>query len=185
MIWRIRWCWMTWFRRESVPDCRRSIRKWPLTKRVCAYSGNTENESIRKWAKLAGWLIDSQEFSQVVRSSQVEAIITERREFTLYPLYLYPMKKSKMKRNVVCFRNSPNKASSVVQNLLQFVLTVDCRQGVSSAKETISKSSQSLWGVRSCQSVTTVLAATGPWSFLWSSKWFTQRCSDWLITTKR
>ena len=29
--------------------------------------------------------IDSQEFSQVVRSSRVEAIITERREFVLYP----------------------------------------------------------------------------------------------------
>ena len=28
-------------------------------------------------------LIDSQEFSQVVRSSRVEAIITERREFVL------------------------------------------------------------------------------------------------------
>ena len=33
--------------------------------------------------KLAGWLIDSQEFSQVVRSSRVEAIIIERREFVL------------------------------------------------------------------------------------------------------
>ena len=69
--------------RESVPDCRRSIRKWPLTKRVCAYSGNTENGSIRRWAKLAVWLIDSQEFSQVVRSSRVEAIITERRVCTV------------------------------------------------------------------------------------------------------
>ena len=29
------------FVRESVPDCRRSIRKLPLTTRVCAYSGNT------------------------------------------------------------------------------------------------------------------------------------------------
>ena len=32
---------------------------------------------------MAGWLIDSQEFSQVVRSSRVEAITTERREFVL------------------------------------------------------------------------------------------------------
>ena len=68
------------FVRENVPDCWRSIRKWPLTKRVCAYSGNTENGSIGRWSKLAGWLINSQEFSQVVRSSWVEAIITERRE---------------------------------------------------------------------------------------------------------
>ena len=42
-----------------------------------AYSGNTENGSIGRWAKLASWLIDSPEFSQVVRSSRVEAIITE------------------------------------------------------------------------------------------------------------
>ena len=29
--------------------------------------------------------IDSQQFSQVVRSSRVEAILTERKEFALYP----------------------------------------------------------------------------------------------------
>ena len=50
-----------------------------------AYSGNTENGSIRRSAKLASRLIDSQEFSQVVRSSSVEAIITKRQEFVLYP----------------------------------------------------------------------------------------------------
>ena len=33
--------------------------------------------------KLAGWLIDSLEFSQVVRSSRVEAIITGRRVCTV------------------------------------------------------------------------------------------------------
>ena len=32
---------------------------------------------------MAGWLVDSQEFSQVVRSSRVEAIITERRICTV------------------------------------------------------------------------------------------------------
>ena len=95
------------FIRERVPDCRHSIRKWPLTKWVCAYRGNTENGSIGRWAKLAGWLIDSQEFSQVVKSSRVEAIITERREFVLYPwINGQPMKRSKMRRNVVHFRNS-------------------------------------------------------------------------------
>ena len=36
------------FVRESVPYRRRSIRKWPLTKRVCAYRGKTENGSIRR-----------------------------------------------------------------------------------------------------------------------------------------
>ena len=65
----MRWCWPD-FVRESVRDCRRSVRNWPLTKRVRAYSGYTENWSIRRWAKLAGWLTDSQEFSQVVRSSR-------------------------------------------------------------------------------------------------------------------
>ena len=95
------------FVRESVPDCRRSIRKWSLTKWVSAYSGNTENGSIGRWAKLAGWLVDSQEFGQVVRSSWVEAIITERRECVLYPwINGQPMKRSKMRRNVVRFRNS-------------------------------------------------------------------------------
>ena len=81
MTCRMRWCWMTWFVRESVPDCRRSIRKWPLTKRVCVFSGSTENGSIRRWAKLAGWPIESQEFSQVIRGSRVEAITIEKREF--------------------------------------------------------------------------------------------------------
>ena len=32
----------------------------------------------QKIAKLMGWLIDSQEFCQAVRSSQVEAVIAER-----------------------------------------------------------------------------------------------------------
>ena len=32
---------------------------------------------------MAGWLIDSEEFSQVVSSSQVEAIITEKRVCTV------------------------------------------------------------------------------------------------------
>ena len=70
---------------------------------------------------MAGWPIDSQEFSQVLRSSQVEAIITERREFVLYPwINGQPMKRSKMRRNVVRFRNSQNKARGVVLNLLKF-----------------------------------------------------------------
>ena len=34
---------------------------------------------------MAGWLLDSQDFSQAVRSSRVEAIKTERGEFVLYP----------------------------------------------------------------------------------------------------
>ena len=105
------------FVRESVPDRRRSIQKRHLTKRVCLYSGNTENG---RWAKLAGWLIDSQEFRQVVRSSRVEALITERREFVPYSLISgQPMKRSKMRRNVVHFRNSQNKASSVVLRLVK------------------------------------------------------------------
>ena len=80
---------------------------------MCAYSRNIENGSIGRWAKLAGWLIDSQEFSQVVRSSRVEAIITERRQFVLYPwINGQPMKRRKMRRKVVRFRNSQNKASS-------------------------------------------------------------------------
>ena len=95
------------FVRESIPDCWCSIRKWPSTKWVCAYSGNTKNGSIRRRVKLAGWLIDSREFSQVVGSSQVEANRTERREFVLYPWIIrQPMKRSKMRRNVVRFRNS-------------------------------------------------------------------------------
>ena len=81
---------------------------------MCSYSGNTENGSIRRWAKLAGWLIDSQEFIQVVRSSRVEAIITEKREFVLYPwFYGHTVKRSKMMRNVIRFKNCQNKASSV------------------------------------------------------------------------
>ena len=52
-----------------------------------------------------GWLVDSQDFSQVVRISRVEAIVTERREFVLYPLINgQPMKRSKMRRNVVPFK---------------------------------------------------------------------------------
>ena len=38
-----------------------------------------------KMSDFVGWLIDSQEFNQVVRSSRVEAIGTERKEFVLYP----------------------------------------------------------------------------------------------------
>ena len=64
--------------------------------------------------KLAGWLIDSQEFSQVVRSSRVEAIITERREFVLYPrINGQPMKRSKMRRNVVRFSNSKDDSNDI------------------------------------------------------------------------
>ena len=58
-------------------------------------------------------------FGQVVRSSRVEAIIIERREFVLYPLINWqPIKRSKMRRNVVRFRNFQKEASSVVLNLL-------------------------------------------------------------------
>ena len=72
--------------------------------------------------KLAGWFIDPQEFSQVVRSSRVEAIITEGREFVLYPsINGQPMNRSKMRRNVDHFRNSQNKVSSIILNLLLFV----------------------------------------------------------------
>ena len=89
-------------------------------RQVIAYSGNTENGSIRRWAKMAGWFIDSQYFSQVLRSSWVEAIIIERREFGLLYMWIngQPMTKNKRRRNVVRFRNSQNKASSVVLNLL-------------------------------------------------------------------
>ena len=37
----------------------------------------------QKMSGVGGWLIDSQGFSQVVRSSRVEAIITERRVCTV------------------------------------------------------------------------------------------------------
>ena len=68
---------------------------------------------------MAGWLIDSKEFSQVVRSSRVQAIIAERREFVLYlRINGQPVERSKMRRNAVRFRNSQDKASSVVLNLL-------------------------------------------------------------------
>ena len=55
------WEGVGWFSfvRKSVPDCQCSIRKWPLIKQMCACRGNTENGSIRKWAKLAGWMTNS------------------------------------------------------------------------------------------------------------------------------
>ena len=82
------------------------------------HNGNTENGSVGRSAKLAGWPIDFQEFSQVVRSSRVEAIKTERREFVLYPrINGQPMKRSKIRRNVVHFRNFWDKASSVLLDL--------------------------------------------------------------------
>ena len=94
----MRWCWMTWFRKGKCSRLPAQHNKMTFDKRVCAYRGNTENGSIRKWAKLAGWLINSQ-FSQVVRSSRVEATITERREFVLYPW----TNGQPMRRSVVSF----------------------------------------------------------------------------------
>ena len=54
---------------------------------------------------MAGWPIDSQEFSQVVRSSRVEAIITEMRVCTV-SMNQWATNEEKMRRNVVSFRNS-------------------------------------------------------------------------------
>ena len=56
------------------------------------------------------WLKDSQEFSQVVWGSHVEAIITEKREFVLYQrINGQPMNRSKMRGNVVHFKNSQDR----------------------------------------------------------------------------
>ena len=67
------------------------------------------------------WQVGLKIHRSSVKFSRVEAIITEiteRREF-LYPsINGQPMKRSKMRRNVVRFRNSQDKASSVVLNFL-------------------------------------------------------------------
>ena len=77
MIWRMRWCWMMWFSKGECPVPAQHKK-----------SGNTENGSIRRWAKLVGWLMDCQEFSQVVRSSWFEArIITVELEESLYCIH--------------------------------------------------------------------------------------------------
>ena len=44
------------------------MEKIPLTKQV-GVNSKTENGGMRRSAQLAGWLVDSQDFSQVVRSS--------------------------------------------------------------------------------------------------------------------
>ena len=64
--------------RETVPDRRCSARKRSLTKRVSAHEGKTKNGSIRRRAQLAGWFVNFQEFSQVDRSSRVEAVTAQR-----------------------------------------------------------------------------------------------------------
>ena len=43
-----------------------------------AHREKTENESIKRGAESACWLVDSQEFSQVAMSSRDGAVIAER-----------------------------------------------------------------------------------------------------------
>ena len=120
MIQRRGGCWVTWFRRGECSRLSAQLKKMTSSQASMCVQRETENGSIRGWAKVAGWFIDYQKFRQVVRSSRDEATIIERREFVLYPwINGQPMKRSKMRRNVVHFRNSQNKASSVVLRLVK------------------------------------------------------------------
>ena len=63
-----------------------------------------------------------QEFSQVDRSGRIEAVVAQRIDFVLYSwINGQPAERSKMRRGMVSFGNSEDKASSVVLNFLQSV----------------------------------------------------------------
>ena len=59
------------------------------------------------------------DFSQTVRTGRV---VAQRSEFVLYQsMNGKPMERSKMRRDIVTFGNTQNKASSTVLNFLYFV----------------------------------------------------------------
>ena len=71
MIWRMRWCRMTWFRKGECSRLSAQHKKNDLWSSECVRTVGIQSmevsEDERSWR--VGLCIDSQEFSQVVRSS--------------------------------------------------------------------------------------------------------------------
>ena len=110
---------MTWFRKGECSRLSAQHKRMTFDQASVCVQWEHREWKYQKMSEVGGL---AYRFSGVQSSRQeqsIEAIITERREFVLYPwINGQPMKRSKMRRKVVRFRSSQGKASSVVLNPL-------------------------------------------------------------------